>query len=365
MITWPRVAAAARPDRLLTLCGHHSDGLRHLRHAARLPTWCASWPPHLGSGLGPPYRPMALCPASPCCPPLTYSARAAAGRQKLAAGLSCVLVGARAGRRGWCSGAGAPGDPYGEARTTTANKAQVVARLENPLTWFLGLAFGCNNAMYYGVNAFLPDWLARVGRPDLIGPSFGWLNVCAAFRLVCPARYGRPAAPRAWPYLVFGPSPGRLAWHAAGATAPLPAGGRALVGFALAVTFVVTSRCRRCSARPTSPSLAGGMFTISYSCAVIIPILCGALWDLTGIPWTAFLPVGLCGHHLDGARLLLSVRARAGEGGSDGMALSVCRRPARGRLGRRSEVHRRLHAVGASVLTVAAMVASVGCWGSR
>src|SRR6185437_6208817 len=38
-----------------------------------------------------------------------------------------------------------------------------------------------------------------------------------------------------------------------------------------------------------------GMFTISYSCAVIVPVISGALWDLSGIPALAFLPIALCG----------------------------------------------------------------------
>ena len=39
---------------------------------------------------------------------------------------------------------------------------------------------------------------------------------------------------------------------------------------------------------------AAGMFTISYTLAVIIPTLSGALWDLTGIPWMAFVPLAVC-----------------------------------------------------------------------
>ena len=42
------------------------------------------------------------------------------------------------------------------------------------------------------------------------------------------------------------------------------------------------------------PRTAAGMFTISYTCATIIPTICGALWDLTGKPWTAFVPLCLC-----------------------------------------------------------------------
>ena len=54
--------------------------------------------------------------------------------------------------------------------------------------------------------------------------------------------------------------------------------------------------------------LAGGMFTISYTCAVIIPVICGAFWDVTGIPWTAFIPVGLCGITLTSLGFFLSMR---------------------------------------------------------
>ena len=40
---------------------------------------------------------------------------------------------------------------------------------KNPLIWLLGLTFGANNSLYYGTNAFLPDYLASAGRADLIG----------------------------------------------------------------------------------------------------------------------------------------------------------------------------------------------------
>jgi len=35
------------------------------------------------------------------------------------------------------------------------------------------------------------------------------------------------------------------------------------------------------------------MFTISYSCAVIAPVISGLAWDLTGLPVMAFVPIGL------------------------------------------------------------------------
>jgi MFS transporter, CP family, cyanate transporter len=39
--------------------------------------------------------------------------------------------------------------------------------------------------------------------------------------------------------------------------------------------------------------MTAGIFTISYSCAVIVPILSGLSWDASGIPAVAFIPIGL------------------------------------------------------------------------
>ncbi len=55
--------------------------------------------------------------------------------------------------------------------------------------------------------------------------------------------------------------------------------------------------------------MAGGMFTISYTIAVIVPVMSGAFWDLTGLPWTLFLPVVVCGVTLTALGFLLTLRA--------------------------------------------------------
>ena len=44
---------------------------------------------------------------------------------------------------------------------------------KSPLLWLLGLTFGSNNAMYYGANAFVPDYLA----PHCKCFSTGYLNI--------------------------------------------------------------------------------------------------------------------------------------------------------------------------------------------
>jgi CP family cyanate transporter-like MFS transporter len=166
---------------------------------------------------------------------------------------------------------------------------------KSPLTWLLGLTFGANNATYYGANAFLPDYLASQGRGDLVGVALGFLNAAQfaaslALLLVASRLDRRPL-----PYLLFGPMT-LLAfvgimfasdmWIVLWAT---------VVGFASAVTFAVILALPPALSRPDDVHrTAAGMFTISYSCAVIVPTLSGALWDITGRPWTAFVPLALC-----------------------------------------------------------------------
>jgi CP family cyanate transporter-like MFS transporter len=86
----------------------------------------------------------------------------------------------------------------------------------------------------------------------------------------------------------------------------------ALVGFSLAVSFVVTLALPPVLSPPGDVHrMSAGMFTVSFSCAVIVPIICGALWDLTGRPWTAFLPLLLCPILLTGLGYTLSLHPSA------------------------------------------------------
>jgi MFS transporter, CP family, cyanate transporter len=183
---------------------------------------------------------------------------------------------------------------------------------KNPLLWLLSLTFGSNNAIYYSVNAFLPDYLNSRGQGQLIGAALGWMNgaqLAASFVLLVTVDRLQS---RTWPYLVFGLLPlagvfgiafGNGLWIAAAA---------ATVSFSLAVTFVMTFALPPLLSPPDQVHrMAGGMFTISYAIAVIVPVVCGALWDLTGVPWTVFIPLALCGVALTTLGYFLSVRAVA------------------------------------------------------
>jgi CP family cyanate transporter-like MFS transporter len=187
---------------------------------------------------------------------------------------------------------------------------------KHPLTWLLGLSFGANNALYFGANAFLPDYLVSIGRPDLTAAALGSLAgsqlVASTLLLVTAEHWQR----RAWPFLVFG-----LGTVAAVVAIALASGiwivaATVVLGFSLAVTFVLMLAFPPRLAAPGEVQRASaGMFTIGYSCAMIIPVICGAAWDLTGRPWAAFIPLALSAVALTVLGLALSLHRPAAPSG--------------------------------------------------
>jgi CP family cyanate transporter-like MFS transporter len=165
----------------------------------------------------------------------------------------------------------------------------------SPLLWRLGLLFGSNNSIYLSTNAFLSDYLHAQGATELIGPALTALNVGqipVSFALIAAA--GR-LQNRLWPYVVsgLGVLVGLGGIVSAGST--LIIAGAALVGLALTLTFVLILALPPVLSAPGDVHrLAAGMFTISYSAAVVVPTISGVLWDLTGMPAIAFAPMALC-----------------------------------------------------------------------
>jgi CP family cyanate transporter-like MFS transporter len=165
----------------------------------------------------------------------------------------------------------------------------------SPLLWRLGLLFGSNNSIYFTTNAFLSDYLHATGAADLIGPALIALNVGqipVSFALIAAA--GR-VENRVWPYTVSGL--GVLVGLAGvvftqGAFVVAAAG---LIGLSITLTFVlILALPPMLSAPGDVHRLAAGMFTISYSTAVVVPTASGLAWDLTGLPGAAFAPIAAC-----------------------------------------------------------------------
>ena len=167
---------------------------------------------------------------------------------------------------------------------------------KDPLVWLLGLTFGANNSMYFGANAFVPDYLVSHGRADLIGAALVALNGAqlVATLLLIPVA-ARLQHWRSLPYLLFGPISFLSAMGFVFSSGAWIVVFAASIGFSTAITFAVMLSLPPMLSKPGDVHrTAAGMFTISYSCAVIVPTLSGALWDLTGIPWTVFVALSVC-----------------------------------------------------------------------
>jgi CP family cyanate transporter-like MFS transporter len=164
---------------------------------------------------------------------------------------------------------------------------------KDPLVWLLGLAFGSNNSPFFATNAFLGDYLASEGKFDLLGSALGWLNgaqIVAPFVLLFMAN---KLQRRAWPFVTLGPllllSFLGLMFVPTTASIIVCA---ALIGLTTAVTLTaILALPPLLSTAADLPRTTAGMFTISYTTAIIVPTISGALWDLTGKPWTAFVPL--------------------------------------------------------------------------
>jgi CP family cyanate transporter-like MFS transporter len=166
----------------------------------------------------------------------------------------------------------------------------------SPLIWRLGIMLGTTNATYFATNAFIPDYLRLNGQGEWISASLTALNLGqlpASFILLAVA--GRLER-KAWPYVACGVL-------CAAATAGIVYGtgvwvvvSAAAQGFGGAAVLILLLALPPLLSPPDDVHrLTAAMFTISYSCAVIVPVISGLLWDITGIAAMAFVPITLCG----------------------------------------------------------------------
>jgi CP family cyanate transporter-like MFS transporter len=154
----------------------------------------------------------------------------------------------------------------------------------------IGLVMGMASAVYFGTNAYIPDFLDQTGRQSLITPTLFVLN--AAQLLTAPAvalreqlltgRVGfiGSAALMAIGQLgiVVTPGAGVIFWAF-------------VLGFAAALAFIVALTLPpRLAAPGDVPRMSAAVFTVQYGTAFVLPLVAGSLWDLTGVATLAFAP---------------------------------------------------------------------------
>ena len=174
------------------------------------------------------------------------------------------------------------------------------------LVWRLGGLFCCINAIYFIANAFIPIYLTSAGRADLISGALLALNFgqlpASLLLLAIAGKLER----RAWPYIASGAlsllslaglvlmvGPATIVWAA-------------LLGFSDAAALILGLTLPPLLCRPEDVArTSAGTFTLSYGGAVVIAVISGAAWDLSGIPALAFVPLAMCAVGLTAIPVLL------------------------------------------------------------
>jgi len=157
--------------------------------------------------------------------------------------------------------------------------------------WDIGILLGCSSALYFGANAFVPDFLHAAGADDDIGPCLTVLNVSQLIAFI-PMFFGSASVVgRRLPLVVSGVV-GLVA--VAGIVSGLPVlvfPAAAAIGFCTAFLLALTLALPPLLAKPEDvPRLSAGIFALAYLLAVVLPIVGGAIWDLTGVKESAFAP---------------------------------------------------------------------------
>ena len=163
-------------------------------------------------------------------------------------------------------------------------------------TWRLGLILGCAASIYFGSNAFIPDYLKATHHPELITAALTSLNVVQLPSSFLVATLPGRLLGRRWPLLAAG----ALTLVGAGGFIGLDGPARlvcvGVLGFCSAFVLILNLSLPPLLTEPDDVHrLVAAMFTISYACAFMSSLIGGAVWDATAIPASAFAPVLLAG----------------------------------------------------------------------
>jgi MFS transporter, CP family, cyanate transporter len=167
---------------------------------------------------------------------------------------------------------------------------------KSPLIWKLGILLGTANASYFATNAFLPDYLRSNGQGEWISAALTGLNTGQIpASLILLAAAGRLER-KAWPYVVCGILYLIATAGIVFASGPWVVVASTVQGFAAAaILILLLALPPLLSPADDVHRVTAAMFTISYGFAVIVPVISGLSWDLSGIAGLAFAPIALCG----------------------------------------------------------------------
>jgi len=160
----------------------------------------------------------------------------------------------------------------------------------------VGLLAGYASSLYYAANAFLPDYLAARGRPDLLNASLSalnWVQLLASFLMIA---FGERLTMRRWPFFALGVLSLVALWGLVATNGAWLVAWSGVVGFCNAFLLILALALPPLLARPDDVHrLSAAMFLVGYLCAFAIPIAGGFAWDATASPRAAFAPLAVFG----------------------------------------------------------------------
>jgi MFS transporter, CP family, cyanate transporter len=154
----------------------------------------------------------------------------------------------------------------------------------------IGIVMGMASAIYFGTNAYVPDFLDQTGRHDLITPTLAVLNgsqlltapAVAIWERLLTGRFGFIGSSVLMAVaqlgIVLTPGVGVIFWAF-------------VLGFAAALAFIVALTLPpKLAAAGDVHRMSAAVFTVQYGAAFVVPLIAGALWDATGLAVLAFAP---------------------------------------------------------------------------
>jgi MFS transporter, CP family, cyanate transporter len=160
--------------------------------------------------------------------------------------------------------------------------------------WRLGLIFSSGSAIYFGSNAFLPGYLTQSGRADLISPALTALNLGQIPMSLLLIAFARRLEGKAWPLVVSGVASVACIIGIVASAGPATVASAAALGFFAGGGFALGLTLPPLLSPPREVArVSAAMFTISYAGTMLISVLSGFAWDLSGSARFAFLPIAL------------------------------------------------------------------------
>lgn len=195
--------------------------------------------------------------------------------------------------------------PHGE-RTRAAHEYRWWPDWRSALP--VGMLLGGTAGLYFLCNAFLPDYLHAIGRPELVSASLGALNIAQIPASIAALALSRQmTGSRAM--LIASPLAACAGVVALVSLPGLIVAASGLIGFCCGIQLIVSLTLPPLLAAPEDVHhLSAGTFAIGYLTGFAMSPLAGAIWDATDIPQTAFIVGGLCTAIVISAALSLPLR---------------------------------------------------------